>query len=359
MLRDLTNRNQSQRTAKAERPPTIVDVARLAGVSKSTVSNVIRDADCVTPAMRARVSEAISALGYRPNVLARQLVQQRTTILGAVVGDLANPFHAEMAKHVELHAAARGYRMMFVNTHADAVDEVSLENLLEYRVAGILFLANAGMSDRARLLVAGRLPVVFVACSAEWGDVVSGDDYRGAEDATRHLLALGHRRIAYLADPIVEDAADQARRAGYRAAMAAARLRPAVYHWSRSPLGLMRNRRNLVPEDLLLGDRRVSAIFSSNDLGAIEILDFADRLGIRVPQELSVVGFDDILLARLARINLTTVAQPQRELAELAIETLAARIDGTLLSGPVRRTVQLNLVRRGSTAAPSPIALQS
>ncbi|HEY6433969.1 MAG TPA: substrate-binding domain-containing protein, partial [Acetobacteraceae bacterium] len=103
---------------------------------------------------------------------------------------------------------------------------------------------------------------------------------------------------------------------------------------------------------LLLGDRRVTAIFSSNDLGAIEILDCADRLGIRVPDQLSVVGFDDIVLARLARINLTTVAQPQETLAELAIDMLSARVTGSLPADPVRRTVELQLVVRGSTAPP-------
>jgi LacI family transcriptional regulator len=343
-----------RKPSEPTRLPTIVDVARLAGVSKSTVSNVIRDAACVAPAMRARVSNAVVALNYRPNVLARQLVQQRTKIFGAVAGDLANPFHAEMAKQIEQHAAARGYRVMFVNTHADEVDEASLEQLLEYRVAGILFLANAGMSERARLLVSGKLPVVFVTCSADWGDVVSGDDHRGAEVATRHLISLGHRRIAYFADPIVEDAADRARRAGYRAVMEEADLQPNVYRWLRSPPGLLRNNREVSPESLLLGERRVTAIFSSNDLGAIEILDCADRLGIRIPEDLSVVGFDDILLARLARINLTTVVQPQHALAELAIDTLAARIAGNLPTAQVRRTVELHLVVRGSTAPRQP-----
>jgi LacI family transcriptional regulator len=358
MTRGMTNRNRNTPAGKTKRPPTIVDVASLAGVSKSTVSNVVRDADCVAPAMRDRVTKAIKALGYRPNVLARQLVQQRTTIIGAVVGDLANPFHAEMAKQVEHHAAVRGYRVMFVNTYADKVDPAGIETLLEYRVAGILFLANAAMPERMRLLVSG-LPVVFVACSADWGDVVSGDDYRGAEDATRYLLELGHRRIAYLADPNVEDAADRARRAGYRAAMVAARLQPTMFRWSRSPQGLMRNNRKIPPEELLFGPQRLTAIFSSNDLGAIELIDIADRLGIRVPEELSVVGFDDILLTRLARINLTTVAQPQDELAEVAIETLARRINKTLQGAPVRRTVQLSLVRRGSTASPASLTADS
>lgn len=335
------------------KPPTIVDVARLAGVSKSTVSNVIRNAACVKPEMRARVTEAIAALSYRPNVLARQLVQQRTKILGVVVGDLANPFHAEMAKQIEHHASTHGYRVMFVNSRTDKADAAGLESLLEYRVAGIVFLAHAGMPERTRQLIAGKVPAVFVACGADWGDVVSGDDHQGAQDATRHLIALGHRRIAYFADPIVEDDADRTRRAGYRSVMAEAGLQPVVYHWRRSPPGLLRGTRSVMHEQVLLGAKRVTAIFSSNDLGAIELLDCADKLGIRVPDDLSIVGFDDIVLAKLARINLTTVSQPQHALAELAIDTLSQRIAGTRAPATVRRRVELHLVVRGSTAPPA------
>lgn len=340
------------RALEIPRPPTIVDVARFAGVSKSTVSNVIRNATCVKPEMRARVVEAITTLGYRPNVLARQLVQQRTMILGVVVGDLANPFHAEMARQIERHASFHGYRVMFVNIQTDEAEPAGLESLLEYRVAGIIFLAHAGMVERTRQLIAGKVPTVFVTCSADWGDVVRGEDLQGAKDAARHLISLGHHRIAYFADPIVEDAADRARRAGYRAVMAEAGLQPMVFHWRRSPPGLLRGSREVTLEEILLGPKRVTAIFSSNDLGAIELLDCADKLGIRVPQDLSIVGFDDIVLARLARINLTTIAQPQENLAELAIDTLARRISGTLPPGPVRRTVELTLVLRGSTAPP-------
>jgi LacI family transcriptional regulator len=342
----------SRRGLNLTKPPTIVDVAQLAGVSKSSVSNVIRNASCVTPEMRARVAEAVAALGYRPNVLARQLVQQRTTILGAVVGDLANPFHAEMAKQVERYAGDQGYRVMFVNIQTDKAEPAGLESLLEYRVAGVVFLAHAGMPDRTRQLIAGRIPAVFVTCSADWGDIVCGDDLQGAKDATRHLVELGHKRIAYFADPIVEDDADKARRTGYRAVMAEAGLQSMVFHWRRSPPGLVRGSREVTATDVLLGPKRVTAIFSSNDLGAIELLDCADKLGIRVPQDLSIVGFDDIVLAKLARINLTTVAQPQERLAELAIDTLTRRIAGDLRAGSLHRTVKVELVLRGSTAPP-------
>ena len=146
--------------------PTILDVARRANVSKSTVSNVVRGIRGVAAAKRARVLEAIEALGYRPNILARQLVQRRTTIFGVVVGDLGNPFHAEMAKQVERHASARGYRTMFCNARAEEAAELAgIQSLLEYRVAGILFLAHTGASTRAREFVEGVVPTVFVTCS--------------------------------------------------------------------------------------------------------------------------------------------------------------------------------------------------
>jgi LacI family transcriptional regulator len=335
------------------RAPTILDVAYCADVSKSTVSNVIRGVRGVAPAKRARVLEAIDELGYRPNVLARQLVQRRTTILGVVVGDLGNPFHAEMAKQVERHASARGYNTMFCNTQAEETAELAgLQSLLEYRVAGVLFLAHTGASSRARELIEGVVPSVFVTCSADWGDVVSGDDQRGAELATRHLIDLGHQRIAYFADPTVEDGADRARQVGYCGAMRQAGLSPVVYHWRQAPDTVIYNKREMPVQDVLRGPRSATAIFSSNDLGAIELLDVADRLGVSVPDDLSLVGFDNVLLAGLSRINLTTVAQPQDELARLSMATLAARVQGELTGDPIRRTVDLELVVRGSTAAP-------
>jgi LacI family transcriptional regulator len=181
---------------------------------------------------------------------------------------------------------------------------------------------------------------------------VSGDDQRGAELATRHLIDLGHQRIAYFADPTVEDAADRARQVGYSKAIRQAGLSPIVYYWQHAPDTVIHNKRAMPVSDVLRGPRSVTAIFSSNDLGAIELLDVADRLGVRVPDDLSMVGFDNVLMARLARINLTTVAQPQEELARLSVATLAARVEGELTGDPVTRTVKLDLVVRGSTAAP-------
>jgi DNA-binding LacI/PurR family transcriptional regulator len=336
------------------RPPTILDVARAVGVSKSTVSNVVRGTVGVTPETRARVLEAVSRLGYRPNVVARQLVLQRTNVLGIVVGDLANPFYAEMAKLIERCAAAEGFRVMFCNTEvADEIDITGLESLVEHRVAGVVFLSYLAGSERARQLVDGHMPAVFVTCHADWGDVVAGDDRHGAWLATEHLLSLGHRRIAYFADPIAEDPADRERQSSFVATMRRAELRPVVLRRASAPGRVMRDGKEATFAEVLRGKDRLTAIFAANDLTAVEVLDAADRLGIPVPEQLSVVGFDDLMLARLARINLTTIAQPKATMARLAVQTIAARIRGEMTGARVRQIVDFTLVVRGSTAAPA------
>ena len=209
------------------KPPTILDVAKRAGVSKSTVSNVIRGVRSIKPKTQLKVTRAIEELGYRPEHPGAPDGASAHAIFGVVVGDLANPFYAEMAKQIERCAAARGYRVMFCNTQGEeAIEIAGLEGLLEQRVAGIIFLAYAGGSTRPRALLEGRVPSVFVTCSADWGDVVCADDERGARLATEHLIGLGHERIAYCADPIVEDATDRARQAGYRQTMERAGLTP-------------------------------------------------------------------------------------------------------------------------------------
>jgi LacI family transcriptional regulator len=342
---------------KPTKPPTILDVARLAGVSKSTVSNVIRGVDGVTAARRSRVEAAVEALGYRPNVLARQLVQQRTTILGVIVGDLANPFYAEMAKLVERHAAARGFTAMFCNTLGDVGAERSgLETFLQHRVAGIIFLAYSGQRSSVPAGLGSEVPVVFVGCSGDLGDTVTVDEERGAELGTRHLVALGHRRIAYLTTPAVEPPADAGRQAGFARAMAAAGLEKGpVLEWE-PPSGSVTAGGRRVPLRAVLGGvPPLTAVFCSNDLAAIDLMDYADSAGVRVPEELSVMGFDNVMMAGLSRIALTTIAQPLDALARCGVEVLAGRIGGSVAGGPVRQVVGVRLVRRRSTGPPPPL----
>jgi LacI family transcriptional regulator len=308
----------------------------------------------VSERTRQRVRDAIEVLGYRPNVLARQLVQRRTSILGVVVGDLANPFFAEMAKSVERHAAARGYTAMFCNTEGDSQSELAgVQTLLEHRVAGIVFLAFSGDRRTMQEILRHQVPAVFVSCEAEWGDVVSVDDRVGGKLATRHLLDAGHKRVAYLSVPEVEDQSDRARWQGYCDALGDAGVASRVrISWS-PPADLARIdgvERPLL--EVFSGRDRVTGVFTSNDVAAIALQEFADRFDLDVPGDLSIVGFDDVPMAGLARIALTTVAQPRDELARLGIATVADRIERRLNGPPTRRLVDAALVARRSTAAP-------
>ncbi len=341
-------------TAPERRPPTILDVASHAGVSKSTVSNVVRGLPGVSEATRRRVRTSIDVLGYRPNILARHLVQQRTSMLGVVIGDLANPFFAEMAKSVERHAAARGYTAIFCNTEGDSSSELAgVESLLQHRVAGIVFLAFSGDSRTMEETLNHNVPVVFVSCGADWGDVISVDDVRGGRIATSHLVDAGHRRIAFLSIPELQDRSDGDRLRGYVEALRERGIEDELrVSWSPPSDHGRVNGVETRLVDVFTGPRPVTAVFASNDVAAIALQEFADRVRLRVPEDLSIVGFDDVPMAGLARIGLTTVSQPRDELARLGIAAVADRIEGRH-DGPPRTTlVSVHLVKRRSTAPP-------
>ncbi len=335
--------------------PTIFDVAEQAGVSKSTVSNVVRGSAGVAVDTRRRVQQAIESLGYRPNTLARQFVHQRTTILGVLVGDLNNPFYAEMAKRVEQHAFAHHYTAMLCNIEGDADFALSrIEALVEQHVAGVIFLAYFGSSSDIQAALDGKVPVMFASMREKWSDSISVADNAGAQLAIQHLIDLGHRRISYFASRHLEPRASRARHAGYQAVLGEAGLAagPPVYWEAPSERG-----RTAQDEVELLrlftGRHRQTAVLCANDLQAIDLIEFADRHGLRVPEDLSIVGFDDVHLAGLARLSLTTVRQPFDELAQIAVATVLGRIEGSILGRPRHRVLEPSLVVRQSTAPPA------
>jgi LacI family transcriptional regulator len=318
--------------------PTILDVAQTSGVSKSTVSNVIRGADGVAQETRRRVLEAIAVLGYRPNAVARQLVQRRTSTFGLLVGDLANPFYSELAKLVEQRASEAGYATMISNTDGIPVNETArIESLLEHRVAGVAMLQFSGDRSVIGELLAHGVPLVVVSCWEQRSDCVSVDDAAGGALAVEHLLSLGHRRIAYLSSDLVEPNTDAVRFAGYRQPLERLGIEPRYLRWET----LHDNLRT-----------RPTAFFVSNDVVAIRLIEALEELGLRVPADVSVVGFDDIALSGLGRIALTTVAQPRDALARHAVEILLRRTsDGDGL--PLQQVrLEPTLVVRGSTGPP-------
>ncbi len=337
-------------TQRLEKAPTILDVAAAAGVSKSTVSNVVRGAAEVSASTRSRVLDAIERLGYKPNALARHFVNQRTNILGLLVGDLDNPYHAQMVRVAEREAFHAGYTTMLCNIEGDSALR-GVDVLLAHRLAGVVLLLSGPRSrDLDEVLRREGIPIVLLGPGEEWADSVGAKDRPGGRMATEHLLGLGHRRIAYVRTPLVEPGADRHRHRGYALALRRADVEPLPVHsWAPGSETIQVGRRELSLSEALAGPEAPTAVFVSNDLAAIALIEACEALGVRVPGDISVVGFDDIAIAALKRISLTTVAQSLEVQAEHAIALLLERIENPRLE-PRRETVDVFLRERGSTA---------
>jgi DNA-binding LacI/PurR family transcriptional regulator len=328
--------------------PTITDVARRAGVSKSLVSLVMRGARHVSPKRRAAVQEAATALNYRPNAMARGLVQRRTGIVGVLSSDLNNPFFADVVEGIHEQAARTGYRVLITTgNRIPAREDDAIETLLQLRVDGLIL---AGLLVESRLIVeAGReLPVVLVGRVARAAslDSVTNDDWAGAVAAVRHCASLGHKRIAHVDGG--QGAGADARRRGYEDAMRELRLGRQILVASGAYTEEGGHNGALV---LLEQRPRPTAIFAANDLAAIGVLNAIEERGLRVPDDVSLVGYDNTSLAALRHISLTTIHQPRLEMGQLALGTLLERVDDG--RGQPRRVVlSPSLVVRASTAPP-------
>lgn len=326
-------------------------------MSKSTVSNVVRGVQEVSPGTRERVLRAIERLDYKPNAIARQFVQQRTTTLGVLLGDLSNPYYAQMAQVVERAAFGFGYTTMFCNIEgADEIAVSGVNALLSQRVAGIVFLAFVPRpSDAYDALQRAGVPIVFLGLSESWGDSVGPEDTAGGRIATDHLAQLGHQRIAYVRTPLVERSGDRARYAGYQSAMRRRGLEPMpAIVWEPGADTVVIGRRSMPLVQAISRADAPTGLFASNDIGAVALIEACETAGLSVPEAVSVVGFDDITIAALHRLSLTTVAQPLHFQAERAVSLLLERIENPAIA-PRHVRVSVELRVRGSTGvAPKP-----
>ncbi|HEU5317688.1 MAG TPA: LacI family DNA-binding transcriptional regulator [Chloroflexota bacterium] len=368
------------------------DVARVAGVSVATVSYVLnKGPKAVSAEKRERVLAAVAELGYRPNAIARSLRARRTSILGLVVPDSANPYFARLSRAVEDAAAERGFQVVVCNAAEDTAREASqIEALLRLQVDGLIWVpADVGDEGRGSegwgaegkegggaLPDLAHVPTVQVdrALSERVGlttDVIESDNALGGRLAAEHLLKLGHRRIGFISGPPAHrHTVDRLR--GAREALASQGVEPLVAHGDfgyRSGYELARKWCGPSREG------RPTAIMCANDAMAFGVLCAAALMGVRVPEELSVTGYDDIPQARFTVPPLTTVAQPVEAMAREALDRLLRRVDRAALAarsgaqsgpeqngeaeGPVTRVHPVKLVVRASTGACLPESRRS
>jgi DNA-binding LacI/PurR family transcriptional regulator len=327
-----------------DRPPTIRTVAARAGVSKSLVSLVLQNSPHVSPEKRRAVLKAVAELGYRPDPVARSLAERRTRTIGVIIDDLSNPWYVELLDGLRPVLHEHGLRPLLADGRTEPG---AVQALYDLRVDGLVLVGTPTASAVAQVNALGSPIPTVVAGTREpllpTVDVVANDDYRGAWLATTHLLELGHRRIAHI---IGEGEVGRLRRAGYEstATDAGRSLMCVAGDWTEA------TGRRVASELLRLPDRP-TAIFAANDLSAVGVLAAADELGLRIPDDVSVVGYDNTVFARLRRLSLTSIDSHIAEVGQVAGRTLTARVAGDKSTAGTR-LLSPALVTRSSTGPP-------
>jgi LacI family transcriptional regulator len=307
---------------------TLRDIAREAGVSVTTVSHALNDTRSVSPQARERVAAVARRLNYRPNSIARSLRSGTTRAIGLMIPDSSNPFFAEIARAIEDIGFETGRSVILCNTDGNIKKEQAyVDVLIGIKVDGVIYIASGG-NEKEPLdeLINAGVPLVVAdrELTGPAVDIIMVDNERGAYAATDYLGNLGHRRIACIAGPGTI-APSQARVRGYQQALAHHHLKyrkelveEADFRFTGGEAAM---------ERLMRVQPRPTAVFACNDMMAIGALRAIRRAGLKVPSDLSVVGFDGIPLAATVDPPLTTITQPTAELARVAMKCLVGRIE--------------------------------
>ncbi|AOM41826.1 ribose operon transcriptional repressor RbsR [Xenorhabdus hominickii] len=330
---------------------TMKDVARLAGVSTSTVSHVINDNRYVSENVKKKVNAAIEELNYAPSALARSLKIKQTKTIGMLVTTSDNSFYFEVVRGVERNCYERGYSLILCNTEGDSKRMLrSIETLLQKRVDGLLIMCSEHQLISKEFLL--RYPFVPMV-TMDWSpfdvssDVIKDNSLLGGELATNYLINRGLRKIACIAGPQDKTPARQ-RLAGYRKAMRDAGLEILngyeIYGDFEFAGGLSSMQR------LLQLSEPPEAVFAGNDAMAIGAYQALYQAGLSVPHDVSIIGYDDIAIAPYLTPPLTTIHQPKDELGKLAIDTLLYRIDNPE-SEPKQLVLTPELIERSSVVS--------
>jgi LacI family transcriptional regulator len=331
---------------------TIVDVAHTAKVSIATVSAVLNGNKFVSEELRGRVLKAIEDTGYHPHGIARSLKNGRTKTIGLVVTDVTNPYSTAVARSIEDAAHAEGYTVILCNSDEDFGKEETYLGLMRTRRVDGLILAPSGKPEDYRdTLEELRMPVVLVDRTIEGLDLdaIVVNNLEASRQGIEYLLGLGHTRIGAIVGP-QHLSTSRERLAGYRQALSAAGLpfdEDLVCHGNfrhedayQAGLGLLRRA------------NRPTAVFASNNLMALGILRAVQEIGLRCPEDISIIAFDDFDGAALFRPALTTIAQPTTEIGRMAVDRLLAQLRRQAGNSPRRKVMSATFNIRGSCGRP-------
>ena len=337
---------------------TIVDVAKRAGVSVSTVSRVLTGASYVSAASRARIELAMRELEFVPSTIARSMRDKRTRTIAIFIPEYSNMFYSEMLSAMMPKAAELDYMIITCSTNQDAKYETEyIEQLLSRSIDGIIFFTYGGIRGNLEYItkLSQKIPIVFMDSVFEHEpvSVVSTDGWSGTKKAVSHLISLGHRRIGYLR--ISDDYFVAERRyEGYLAALEEGGLDPDPALVCSVELDDIQRRAHEAGAFFLGLKKRPTAIVAVDDMFAIGVMNYLKLRDVAIPEGMAVVGFDDIALSRIVSPSLTTVAQPIQQLAGEALKLLIETISDHGISNR-KLLLDTKLVVRRSTDPSKPL----
>jgi len=341
---------------------TLSDIAAVAGVTPMTVSRVVNQNGYVSEETREKVLKAVNKLNYRRNGIARSLKLQRTETIGLVLGDIANPYAAELARAVREVTSARGYNVFICVSEQSAKEDISaFESLADHSVDGIIVATRANKPGDEHLtsMIERGLPVVLIGRDFHHknADLIAADNHRGGYEATQHLIDLGHERIGFIGTNLTGGAGLK-RFQGYLEALKKNKIKiderlitgrkdvgddAPGYSTERAGYEGMKR--------LLSLPNRPTAVFARNDFTAIGAMTAIKEAGLNIPKDIAIVGFDDIPTAVHTAPPLTTVRQPTRKQGQLAAEFLLRRIEKKEQLPREERILECELIVRQSTVS--------
>lgn len=329
---------------------TIKTVAEKAGVSTAAVSKALNGATDISEATRMRILSICEELGYTRNQVARSLVTQISSSIGLLIPDISTPIYPEIFKGLDAEAKKRGLRLFLCDTNRNvSIEEDYIQIMLEQRVQGIIVAPVSNEVQHIHRVLKGQIPIIFIGgkVNDEMDNYVATDNVLGSRLAVSHLADLGHRRIAMICDNYGTKT-KQDRIAGFQEEMRRRGLEPwIVQGGSDHPEGMEYGYRML--HALAERGDMPSALYTSSDMVALGVMKAAVERGMRIPDDFSLVGYDDIMFASLPTVMLTTISQPRFEIGKLAVELLCQAMESAGREKKHRATVRPTLVVRSTT----------
>ena len=323
---------------------TIVDVAKLAGVTPTTVSRVINNRGYISEKTRNKVNEAMDQLGYQPNEIARSLTKQKSNTIGVIVPHISHPYFAKLISNLENEASKNGYKIILCNSKEKAEKEKQyLDMCKSNRVAGIILCSGNVESNKINT---GNIPVVLLEKNFEEGKLgIQCDNYQGGKLSTEHLIKCGCKKLLHFSGVIDEDMPADNREKAFIDICNENNIKYFIKKYDINTYNEMNYYAYI--KDTLREIKNIDGIFASSDLIAAQVIQVCNELSVRIPQDIKLVGFDDVEISKLTTPTITTIHQPIKEMAKLAIELIDSKYKNLEVND--KTILPIELIIRNST----------